>query len=369
MTPRHRSTRSVLVAGLVLVAVSLAACGQDDGDSEASSASETTSAAESGARATFSAEESEATETTVAASDGVAVQGGTIGEAAAPAPDALPLPGEIDPAIVVGAGRLLDRDVTLEVELADTDAFQAAWTQLNAIPTQFAGLVASASVTSTAANSDRDEDAPESGTLSMRVPVELFTEARAAVAALGTVTSESSTTVDVTDQVIDLEARMNALRAVEASYVALLEQANGINEILTVQDRLTGIRTQIEQLQAQQNNIRGEAAYSTITAFITEPAPVDPDAATIVEEPEELTGWAKTWDTAKRGFIAVLGSIVIALVVIAPVIGLAALFALVAWPMSRRRRRLAYEAAVRNRPVPPAARPAVASDPDLTPVS
>jgi hypothetical protein len=229
--------------------------------------------------------------------------------------------------------------------------------------------VASASVTSTAANSDRDEDTPESGTLSMRVPVELFTEARAAVAALGTVTSESSTTVDVTDQVIDLEARMNALRAVEASYVALLEQANGINEILTVQDRLTGIRTQIEQLQAQQNNIRGEAAYSTITAFITEPAPVDPDAATIVEEPEELTGWAKTWDTAKRGFIAVLGSIVIALVVIAPVIGLAALFALVAWPMSRRRRRLAYEAAVRNRPAPPAARPAVASDPDLTSVS
>jgi hypothetical protein len=367
MTARHTShvRLRVALAAPAVAALLLAGCGSGDGDTASSPESEgaTTTVFEAAA-ADFAEESAGAAETTTVppTTFAAAEEEATADVAQQPTgASAVPPVETIDPALVsaIESDRLLDRDVTVEIEL-DGRTFQQAWADLNAIPARFGGLVASAAVTPVAEVPDGEEEAPESGTLAMRVPVANFQAARDAVAELGRVTSESSTTVDVTDQVVDLQARMDALRAVEAAYVELLDQANGINDILTVQDRLTGIRTQIEQLQAQQDNVRGEAAFSTITAFITEPAPVGAEVA-VEEEPTELTGWDLTWDRASNGFAAVVGAIVIAAVVLSPVLAIGAVLGLVAWVIVRRRRRLRAEALVRNRPAPPS-QPAPAVD-------
>jgi hypothetical protein len=88
---------------------------------------------------------------------------------------------------------------------------------------------------------------------------------------------------DVTDQFIDLQARLTAKKAEEQRYLALLARADKIEDILKIDSVLAQVRTQIEQLTAQVNSIKARTTYSTITVQVTPvgPAPVptlDPKA-------------------------------------------------------------------------------------------
>ena len=92
---------------------------------------------------------------------------------------------------------------------------------------------------------------------------------------------------DVTDQFVDLQARLTAKQAEEQRYIAILNRANTIDEILKVDASLGSVRTQIEQLTAQINSIKGRTEFSTISMSIS----------TLTALPGDTT--SKTWDPAK----------------------------------------------------------------------
>jgi len=110
----------------------------------------------------------------------------------------------------------------------------------------------------------------ESASITLRVPADRFEELIARLQELdgAEVVAESTTEQDVTGQVVDLEARIRNLEASEASYRALVERAERIEDILAVQMRLDEVRGQIEQLQAQLETIEGQADLSTLTVLI-----------------------------------------------------------------------------------------------------
>ena len=85
---------------------------------------------------------------------------------------------------------------------------------------------------------------------------------------MGTVTSESSDANDVTEEYTDLQARLRTLNATEQRYLELLGQANTINEILTVQDRLDFVRGQIEQVLGRINLLEHLTDLATITVHL-----------------------------------------------------------------------------------------------------
>jgi hypothetical protein len=117
--------------------------------------------------------------------------------------------------------------------------------------------------------------------LTIRIPAAAFDEAIARLHEMDAeVVAEATREQDVTGQVVDLEARIDNLRASETSYRELVARAERVEDILAVQSRLDEVRGQIEQLTAQLEAIEGQASLSTLTITLV------PKAAPIVEQTE-----------------------------------------------------------------------------------
>src|SRR3972149_7655643 len=86
------------------------------------------------------------------------------------------------------------------------------------------------------------------------------------------VRSERSEASEVTEEYTDLEARLRNLEATEASYLELLTGAGDIPDILLVQDRLSQVRQEIEQVQGRINLLDNLTDLATITIQLSLPA-------------------------------------------------------------------------------------------------
>jgi hypothetical protein len=127
-----------------------------------------------------------------------------------------------------------------------------------------------------------------SASLTIRVPSSRFGDALQQLKSLeGEVQTSGVSAQDVTDQFIDLQARLTAKQAEEQRYIAILNRANTIDEILKVDASLGSVRTQIEQLTAQINSIKQRTDFSTISMSIS----------TLSALPGDTT--PKAWDPAK----------------------------------------------------------------------
>ena len=90
------------------------------------------------------------------------------------------------------------------------------------------------------------------GSLTIRVPAARFEEARAAIRKLGVrIESDKVEAQDVTRQYVDDEAELRNLRSAETQYLAILKQARTVKDTLAVTDKLSEVRGQIEQQQAE----------------------------------------------------------------------------------------------------------------------
>ena len=127
-----------------------------------------------------------------------------------------------------------------------------------------------------------------SATLTIRVPSNRFADALRQLKSLeGEVQTSGVSAQDVTDQFVDLQARLTAKQAEEQRYIAILNRANTIDEILKVDASLGSVRTQVEQLTAQINGIKNRTEFSTISMSIS----------TLTALPGDTT--SKAWDPAK----------------------------------------------------------------------
>lgn len=114
-----------------------------------------------------------------------------------------------------------------------------------------------------------------SATLTLRVPQARFSDALRQLREIPDVEVLSSNVdgKDVTDQFVDLEARLSAKKAEEGRYLALLARAEKIEDILRIDSVLAQVRTQIEQLTAQLSSIKSRTTYSTIVVQVSPAGP------------------------------------------------------------------------------------------------
>jgi hypothetical protein len=131
----------------------------------------------------------------------------------------------------------------------------------------------------------------ESATLTMRIPADRFDDALAAIHDLdGEVKAEATREEDVTAAVIDIEARLENLRAAEQEYRELLDRAETVEDILAIQNQLFAVRGEIEAYEAQLEYYTDQVDLATLTvSIIPVPQPVeqaseDFDPAAIVQE-------------------------------------------------------------------------------------
>ena len=99
-----------------------------------------------------------------------------------------------------------------------------------------------------------------------RIPSDRWDEALDAIRKVATKElDEQTSSVEVTGQLVDLEARLANLRASEKAFQAIAAKATKITDILEVQNQLTNVRGQIEQLDAQRSHLSDQASYGTLS--------------------------------------------------------------------------------------------------------
>ncbi len=173
---------------------------------------------------------------------------------------------------------LVIRTGTLEIEVRDV---AAAVTAVDDRIASLGGYV----------GSSEENASGEDGAASVvyRVPAARWSDATRHIRDLALrVVHAAVATEEVTNQVVDLDARIRNLRATEASFQAIMTQAVKIDDVLAVQDQLTHVREEIEQLVAQKEALEERAAYGTLTVVFRLPAP---PAVEVVQR-----GWDPTTD-------------------------------------------------------------------------
>lgn len=135
-------------------------------------------------------------------------------------------------------------------------------------------------------NDERSNNS-RTATLSFRIPASQLDRTVTAVVELGYLQSRTISAEDVTDQLVDADARLRNLRKTEESLLALLQKSGSIRDILAVNQQISQARQQIEQIEAQLKNLRTRVAYSTVNLTIEQslagPADANPITAQLAE--------------------------------------------------------------------------------------
>jgi hypothetical protein len=130
-----------------------------------------------------------------------------------------------------------------------------------------------------ASNISEHEKVP-SGSITVRVPAEKFDQTKDYFRGLAVrVTNESVQSQDITEEYVDLEARLRNLEASEKQLLEIMKRSGTIIEILEVQKQLTNVRQQIEQIKGRMQYLEQSVKMSSITvnlALSEELLPVPP---------------------------------------------------------------------------------------------
>jgi hypothetical protein len=137
--------------------------------------------------------------------------------------------------------------------------------------------------------------------ISLRVPVDRLDGALASLRKLAVrIEREQQGVQDVTEQWVDLDARIRTLKATEKELLALLSESRRrgqkLQDIMAVYRELTGIRSQIEQIEAQLKSLDQLASLSTLDLTLR---PIES------AKPVVAHGW-RPGDTARESFRALV---------------------------------------------------------------
>jgi hypothetical protein len=112
-------------------------------------------------------------------------------------------------------------------------------------------------------------------TVTIRVPAARFDAVLAEIRGAGSrVQQDKITTQDVTEEYIDLEARIRAKQALEAQFMEIMKQARTVTDALEVQSQLSDVRAEIERLEGRRRFLENQTSLSTITITIMPPSQV-----------------------------------------------------------------------------------------------
>ena len=115
----------------------------------------------------------------------------------------------------------------------------------------------------------------ESVTVVARVPASLFASALEQIRnAADRVVSEKVSGQDVSEEYLDVEARLRNKKALEGQFLEIMKQAHKVEDALDVQTQLADVRTEIERLEGRRRFLENQSALSTITTTLQMPQPI-----------------------------------------------------------------------------------------------
>ncbi len=104
--------------------------------------------------------------------------------------------------------------------------------------------------------------------LAVRVPSASLDSVIESIVSLGTVTHRRVTAEDVTEQVVDTEARLRNLTALRDRLRALLDQAEGVQDVLAIEKELARVQADLDALQARLDALKDQADLAALSVSI-----------------------------------------------------------------------------------------------------
>jgi len=220
---------------------------------------------------------------------GSTTEQGTVGGREAGAPPVTGSKGFVatDAVRTLAASEAIDRKVVTHSQLAVTvPKLDAAQLRVLEIVTALGGYVQSANFNSHPENQFWD--------FIVRIPSDQAAEAMQSFSALGTLDSSSTNRQDVTEEFMDLEARLSVMRQEETRLLELLRRANTIDDFLKVESHLTRVRTEIEQTTGRLKFLTHSVDMATLSLRLT------PERGTVLPKPVGFAGLGARLSAAYR---------------------------------------------------------------------
>ncbi|MEU9064717.1 DUF4349 domain-containing protein [Streptomyces sp. NPDC048430] len=310
--PGRRVSRVTAAAGLLVILMATGACGaSDSGGQGLNSASDDKAAAPADAGA---------------------------GEkpAAKPADGASSSP---DPGSTVAVHVI--RTATLSIEVKSVPKAVAA---ARSAAEDAGGIVADETT-------ERVDDTHDMSHLVLRVPQARYEEVLSGLAGSGKLLSRTSNAKDVTGQVVDVESRIATQRASVARVRDLMDKAEKLTDVVTLEGELSSRQSDLESLLAQQASLKDRTSLATVTLELSEPYEDGKDPE------DEDTGFLDALEGGWDAFVTMLRWIAVAIGAMAPFLAAAAVLVLL-WRLLRgrlpRRRTTPREPAPETPQAPPA---------------
>ncbi len=247
-----------------------------------------------------------------------------------PSTPALPL----QPVATPSQDRFVVRRATMELETRDVHAVFAKCSLLpNAALGEF--------IETSSISGDGDEARAE---VTLRVTADRLSSVLNELRGFATITSEQSGGQDITDQVVDIDARLRNEQRIEQELLALLTSKKdaSLEDVLRVQQELSRVREQIERMQAQRDSLGRLASLATVLVIIRhEGGPQQPPPNSFKE------AMGRAWSRGVDDLGGFVGGAVRLAVGGLPVWVVVGAGAVVAWRTWKRKR-----AAMANEPAP-----------------
>jgi hypothetical protein len=233
-------------------------------------------------------------------------------------------------------GRQLILTGAISLEVTEV---RAAFERIQALAAAEGALVTNASLQ---ANTDADSDKGYAyATLVLRMPQSRFHAMRQKLTRLagdlnGKVTADEVSSQDVTEEYVDLKARLHHMQSEEIQLLEIMRQAKKIPDLLSVRNQLSAVQQEIERLQGRLRFLENRVDLSTITVNIRQEgnAAHAGFAATWKQIGKNLQG---AWSKSLQNVVILLGYLVVLLIYLLPF----ALITVLIWALVRRNRKKA----------------------------
>lgn len=223
-------------------------------------------------------------------------------------------------AVSDGWGRRIIRRATLDVELADVDQGVA---RLTGVVESVGGFISST-------DSQVDQKGTARATITAYIPPAHFARVLGGLDGVGRVTRRSIGGQDVSEEFVDLEARLRNFERHEAQLLSFMGRAQKVQDLLSLENELARVRGEIERTAGRLRFLKARTDLATIqVALVRAPLVVPPDGLfpRFVEQVKQA--FAEGWSTAF--------TLALAAAVLAAQLSPLAIPALCAWMIYQRR--------------------------------
>ena len=167
------------------------------------------------------------------------------------------------------------------------------------------------------------------GWFTLRIPEVRFEEALDRAEGLGERIGLTVSSQDVSEEFVDLEGRLAYWKAQEAFYLRLMDETDDISQLVALQNQMRDVLLEIEAIEGRMRYLDGRTTFSTLTVGLTEV----PGAAPVVpEEPVAEPGiLMEALETAGTVLLSVIAFLIVAAAFALPL----AIVALIAYGLWR----------------------------------